>query len=91
MDDLRIGHDLEPQVVARHHAAADELGALATVPDLGPGPGTLAMLKIFAAVLSDADGLAQVSLVTADAVRQVAHCVQDVDAQVSARFTALAP
>ena len=39
-------------------AAAEELSSLPGFPTLGPGPGTLAMLKIFAAVLQCSDGLA---------------------------------
>ena len=49
MSELHVGPDLEPQVAGRHHAAAEELAALASqpasLPDLGPGPGTLAILR----------------------------------------------
>lgn len=89
MSELRIGADLESQVAARHHAAAEELSRLGSLPDLGPGPGTLAMLRIFAAVLESCRDLAVTSAVTADAVRQVAHVLAETDAAVQHRIQGL--
>lgn len=91
MSELRVGADLETQVAAPHHTAAEELGELVGLPPLGPGPGTLAMLKIFAAVLQSSDGLAAASDLTADAVRQVAHTLRDTDVEVGRRLAQMAP
>lgn len=91
MTELRIGADLESQVAARHHAAAEELSALPGFPALGPGPGTLAMLKIFAAVLQSSDGLAATNALTADAVRQVAHTVRETDVEIGRRLERVTP
>lgn len=90
MSELFLGPDLESQVTARHRSAADELSTLAALPDLGPGPGTLAMLRIFAAVLECSQELALTSAVTADAVRQVAHVLVETDAAVHQRIQGLA-
>lgn len=89
MSELYVGQDLETQVADRHRAATDALAALTDLPDLGPGPGTLAMLRIFAAVLEAAQELAVTSDVTADAVRQVAHALAETDAAVRSRFEGL--
>ena len=90
MSELFLGPDLELQVAARHQSAADELSTLAALPDLGPGPGTLAMLRIFAAVLECSQELAVTSAVTADAVRQVAQVLVETDAAVHRRIQGLA-
>lgn len=82
MSELRVSRDLDDQVAARHRAAAGELSALAVPPDLDDGPGTLAMLRIVAAVLASSQELALTSEVTADAVRQVAHVLVDTDVAV---------
>jgi hypothetical protein len=93
MSELHVGPDLEPQVAGRHYAAADELAALASqpasLPDLGPGPGTLAILRIFAAVLETSQDLAVTNDVTAGAVRHVAHVLADTDAEVQRRLEGL--
>lgn len=89
MHELHVGPDLEPQVAGRHHAAAEELAAVAPLPDLGPGPGTLAMLRIFAAVLETSQELAVTNEVTASAVRRVAHVLADTDAEVQRRLEGL--
>lgn len=89
MSELHVGADLESQVADRHHAAAEQLSALRSLPDLGPGPGTLAMLRIFAAVLESSEDLAVTSAVTADAVRQVAHLLSETDAEVQRRIQGL--
>ena len=90
MSELFLGPGLESQVATRHHAAADELSGLAALPDLGPGPGTLAMLRIFAAVLGSSQELAVTSTVTAEAVRQVAHVLVEADLAVQHRIQGLA-
>lgn len=92
MTELRIGADLETQVGARHLAAAHELDELRGLPPLGPGPGTLPMLRIFAAVLQCSDGLATTNAVTADAVGLVAESVRRADEEIGrqlARMTTL--
>jgi hypothetical protein len=91
MTELRIGADLESQVAARHHAAAEELSALPGSPTLGPGPGTLAMLKVFAAVLQCSDALAATNALTADAVRRVAHTLRETDAEIGRRLEHATP
>ncbi len=91
MSELRVGADLEHQVAARHHQAADELGELLTVPALGPGPGTGAMLRILAAVLDTSHQLAQASDLTADAVRDVAYVIRSTDTRVEEQFWAVGP
>ena len=90
MSELFLGPDLESQVATRHQSAADELTALAALPDLGPGPGTLAILRIFAAVLETSQDLAVTSAVTADAVRQVAQVLTETDVAVQHRIEGLA-
>jgi hypothetical protein len=93
MHELHVGPDLEPQVAGRHHTAAEELAALASqpasLPDLGPGPGTLAILRIFAAVHETSQELAVTNDVTAGAVRRVAHVLTDTDAEVQRRLEGL--
>lgn len=91
MTELRIGADLESQVAARHHTAAEELSSLPGFPALGPGPGTLAMLRIFAAVLQCSDGLAATNALTADAVRQVAHTMRETDVEIGRRLEHMSP
>lgn len=91
MTELRIGADLESQVAARHHAAAEELSALPGLPPLGPGPGTLAMLEVFAAVLRGSGGLAATNALTADAVRQVARTLRETDAEIGRRLERTTP
>ena len=91
MTELRIGADLESQVAARHHAVAEELSALPGLPALGPGPGTLSMLRIFAAVLQCSDGLAVTNALTADAVRQVAHALRETDVEIGRRLEHMSP
>lgn len=89
MSELHVSRDLDAQLAARHRTAAEELAALAVPPDLGPGPGTLAMLRIFAAVLESSQELAVTSEVTAGAVRQVAHALADTDLEVRRRLEEL--
>jgi len=89
MSELHVGPDLEPQVAARHHIAAEELATLAALPDLGPGPGTLAILRIFAAVLETSQQLAVTNDVTAGAVRQVARVLTETDTDVRRRLEGL--
>lgn len=88
MSELHVSRHLDDQVAARHLAAADDLSSL-VAPDLGPGPGTLAMLRIFAAVMESTQELAVTSEVTADAVRQVAHTLADTDLDVRRRLEGL--
>ena len=91
MSELRVGADLEHQVAARHHQAAEGLDELLSIPALGPGPGTGAMLQILAVLLETSHQLAQANDLTADAVRDVAHVIRTTDAQVEQGFRAVGP
>lgn len=82
MDELRVGDALESQVVARHTTAAEELAGLSGIPDPGSGPGTLALLRIFAAVLQTTGELALANDLTAGSVREAVDGLRGSDEAV---------